>query len=98
MAVLDRVTVDEKRLADRTLVTDPWFTDLPVVAQLRRDGLDLHSPVTVIIGENGLGKSTFVEGLAYRWGGSLTAQVKHWLPETAGEDSQLNHTLVLTGE
>jgi predicted ATPase len=98
VAVLDRVTVDEKRLSDRDLIPDPWFTTLPVVDQLRREGMDLADGVTVIVGENGSGKSTFVEAVAMRWGASLTAQVKHWLPETADEDSLLNRALVLSGE
>ena len=98
MAVLDRVTVDEGRLFDRNIVPDPWFADLPVIAQLRREGLDLDPGVTVIVGENGSGKSTVVEGLAHRWGTSLTAQVKHWLPGRADEDTLLHRTLVLSGE
>ncbi|HEY8301287.1 MAG TPA: AAA family ATPase [Jatrophihabitans sp.] len=98
MAVLDRVTVDERRLADRNLIPDPWFADLPVVAQLRREGLELAAGVTVIVGENGSGKSTFVEGLASRWGASLTAHVKHWLPKSGHEDTALDRALVLSGE
>ena len=98
MAVLDRVAIDEQRLADRELIPDPWFVELPVIAQLRREGLDLDPRVTVIVGENGSGKSTFVEGLAGRWGGSLTAHVRHWRPERSHEDSGLDRALLLTGE
>ena len=36
MAVLDRVAIDERRLADRELIPDPWFVELPVIVQLRR--------------------------------------------------------------
>jgi len=52
----------------------------------------------VIVGENGSGKSTFVEGLALRWGESLTAQVKHWRPDNGDEDALLGRALVLSGE
>jgi predicted ATPase len=98
VAVLDRITVDEQRLNDRQLIPDPWFKDLPVIAQLRSEGMDLRDGVTVVVGENGSGKSTFVEGLALRWGESLTAHVKHWRPDTGDEDALLNRALVLSGE
>ena len=42
---------------------DAWFWELPAVAQLRVDGLEL-APVTVLVGENGSGKSTLVEAVA----------------------------------
>ena len=58
MAVLDRITVDEARLHNRSLIPDPWFTDLPVITQLRREGMGFVDGVTVIVGENGSGKST----------------------------------------
>lgn len=95
MAVLERVEVDEKRLAR---VRNVWFTALPVVAQLRRDGLDLDPRVTVVVGENGTGKSTFVEAVAASWLAGLTAQVGHWTPSAGGEDSELGRALVLRGE
>jgi predicted ATPase len=40
---------------------------LPSVSALLRDGLDL-SPLTVLVGENGSGKSTIVEALAMAFG------------------------------
>lgn len=98
MAVLERVEVSEQRLANPQIVRNPWFTTLPVVAQLRRDGLDLDHRVTVVVGENGTGKSTFVEAVAAGWLAGLTAQVGHWAPSVAAEDSELGRTLVLHGE
>lgn len=98
MAVLDRVTVDATRLRDRTIVPDPWFTGIPAVAQLIDRGIDLDPRVTVIVGENGSGKSTFVEAVASRWSGALTSAVAHWSPRFAAEDSHLHRALVLEGE
>lgn len=95
MAVLDRVTVDPERLA---AVDDRWFADIPAIAQLCSAGLDLDARVTVIVGENGSGKSTFVEAVAQRWRSRLTAEVKHWAPPSGAEDAQLHRSLVLTGE
>jgi predicted ATPase len=98
MGVLDRVSVDEARLRDQRLVRDTWFVDVAAIGQLRRDGVELDPRVTVVVGENGSGKSTFVEAVARRWADRLTAQVKHWSPESTAEDTDLHRALVLTGE
>jgi predicted ATPase len=98
MAVLDRVSVDERRLHDPRLVRDRWFTAVPAIAALCRDGLDLDPRVTVVVGENGSGKSTVVEAVARAWGERLTAAVKHWSPPTTDEDADLHRALVLDGE
>jgi predicted ATPase len=47
--------------------TGEWPASLPGVATLLRDGLDL-GPATVIVGENGTGKSTLMEGIAEAYG------------------------------
>jgi predicted ATPase len=44
-----------------------WPAVLPPVAQVLEDGLDL-SPATVLVGENGSGKSTIVEAIALAYG------------------------------
>ena len=44
-----------------------WPATLPAVAQLLRDGLTL-GPLTVLVGENGSGKSTIVEAVAQAYG------------------------------
>jgi predicted ATPase len=43
---------------------DRWPATVPAVAQILRDGLELAAGLTVLIGENGSGKSTVVEILA----------------------------------
>jgi predicted ATPase len=75
-----------------------WYWQVPAVAQLRSEGLDLDSGVTVLVGDNGAGKSTLVEALAAAWAGRLTAQVHHWAPATADEDTDLGRWLRLDGE
>ncbi|RBY87304.1 ABC transporter ATP-binding protein [Blastococcus sp. TBT05-19] len=76
---------------------DAWFWDLPAVARLRTEGLDL-APVTVLVGENGSGKSTLVEAVARAWQRSLTAAVKHWGPLPSPDESELWAELELRGE
>ena len=41
-----------------------WPATVPAVAQLLRDGLELPAGVTLLVGENGTGKSTLIEILA----------------------------------
>lgn len=45
-----------------------WPTGIPAVAQLLRDGIELDPGVTFLVGENGSGKSTIVEGIAIAYG------------------------------
>ena len=76
---------------------EAWFWDVPAIAQLRSDGLEL-SPATVLVGENGSGKSTLVEAVARAWHRSLTAAVKHWAPSPSPDESELWAELVLDGQ
>jgi len=55
------------RARDSTLDPDSWPATLPAVAQVLNEGLVL-SPATVLIGENGSGKSTIVEAIAGAFG------------------------------
>lgn len=48
--------------------TDQWPFTLKPVQQMRESGLDLSNPVTFLVGENGAGKSTIIEGLAEAYG------------------------------
>jgi predicted ATPase len=82
------------RVRDDVREPDAWFWNLPAVAQLRAEGLEL-APVTVLVGENGSGKSTLVEAVAHAWQESLTAQVKHWGRHPFAEDAALWRELAL---
>ena len=46
---------------------DVWFTQVPAVAQVLREGWPLDQ-VTVLVGDNGAGKSTLVEAVAMMYG------------------------------
>jgi predicted ATPase len=54
------VRLDAASSVDR----DVWPAIVPAVAQILRDGLELAAGLTVMVGENGSGKSTVVEVLA----------------------------------
>ena len=72
--------------ADAALPPDRWPATLAPVAQLLRDGLEL-SRATVLVGENGSGKSTIVEAVAMAFGmnaegGSTGAMHSTWSSES----------------
>lgn len=69
-----------------------WPFDIPAVAQLLAEGWQVPAGVTVLIGENGSGKSTIVEALAGRYprlGNDLVG------PTTVGDESPLGPWLSL---
>jgi predicted ATPase len=45
-----------------------WPGSVPAMAQLLREGLEIPAGLTVLVGENGSGKSTVVEALAEAYG------------------------------
>jgi predicted ATPase len=47
---------------------DAWPATVPAAAQLLRDGLELPPGITILVGENGSGKSTVVEMMAEAYG------------------------------
>jgi len=57
-----------QRAPQVTFDPSAWPFDLPAVRQLLDEGLDLPAGVTVLVGENGSGKSTIIEGLAQAFG------------------------------
>jgi predicted ATPase len=54
-----------------------WPASVPALAQVLRDGIEVPAGLTVLVGENGSGKSTVVETLAEAYG--LNPQgVRRW--------------------
>jgi predicted ATPase len=80
-----------RRHPDRPL-PDGWPFDIPAVAQLLAEGWQVPAGVTVLIGENGSGKSTIVEALAARYprlGNDLVG------PTVVGDESPLADWITL---
>ncbi|MBQ1271724.1 MAG: AAA family ATPase, partial [Clostridia bacterium] len=51
------------------LSENSWLARLPMVRNLKRMGeLRFEAPVTFIVGENGVGKSTLIEAIAVNMG------------------------------
>lgn len=81
--------------ADRRLPPGTWPMDIPAVAQLDREGLDLPKGVTFLVGENGSGKSTIVEAVAMAFGLSPEGGTPHGRHTTRPTESPLADALTL---
>ncbi len=75
---------------------DQWPATIPAVAQLLADGLDLPSGVTLLMGENGTGKSTIVEAIAIAYGLSSEGGSPYARHSTRPTESELSRWLTLT--
>lgn len=71
-----------------------WPFTLGPVAQLLRDGLEL-SELTILVGENGVGKSTIVEAVAMAYGLSPEGGSKNVRPSARPTESPLHERLRL---
>jgi predicted ATPase len=72
-----------------------WPADVPAVAQLQHDGLDLAAGVTFLVGENGSGKSTLVEAVATAYGLSPEGGTPYGRHTTRATESPLAGALTL---
>jgi predicted ATPase len=91
--MLNRVGVKPDRIRNPSA----WYWDLPAVAAIREQPLELRR-TAVLLGENGTGKSTLLEAIAFAWRGRLTQAVHHWGPLPSAEDADLHYCLDLDGE
>ncbi|MDR6970348.1 AAA family ATPase [Leifsonia shinshuensis] len=64
----DRPVRRIRTYADAAYDPDAWPADIPAVRQLLHEGLELPAGVTMLVGENGAGKSTIVEAVAVAYG------------------------------
>jgi predicted ATPase len=70
-----------------------WPAGIPAVAQVLREGLDLDPGVTFLVGENGSGKSTIVEGVAIAYGLSPEGGSRQARHRTRASESPLSDWL-----
>jgi predicted ATPase len=66
-----------------------WPATIPAVAQILDEGLELAQGVTLLVGENGTGKSTIVEAVAMEFGLSAEGGSRHARHSTRASESDL---------
>ena len=71
---------------------DRWPYSIPAVAQLLRDGLEVDD-LTVLVGENGTGKSTIIEAIAMAYGLGAEGGSVHGRDRTWESESPLHESL-----
>ena len=86
-----RPVVAVRRAHHHEVPADRWPYSIPAVAQLLRDGLEFGD-LTVLVGENGTGKSTIVEAIAMAYGlgaegGSVNGRDTTWVSESPLHES-----------
>ena len=69
--------------------SENYINNLPVVNWLKSNSLKFNKPVTFIIGENGIGKSTLIEGLAVALGFNPEGGSKNFNFSTENSHSDL---------
>jgi len=72
-----------------------WPATIPAVHQILERGLDLPDGVTLLIGENGSGKSTIVEAVAMAFGLSAEGGTRHTQHSTRETESALHRWIGL---
>ncbi len=80
--------------ADVPAVAGSWPMTVPAVAQLK-DGLELDPGVTFLVGENGSGKSTVLEGIAMAFGFPAEGGSRNGGAATRSSESPLGEWLKL---
>jgi predicted ATPase len=92
----DRPVRAFRRGPDSQFDPDAWPATVPAIAQILRDGLELPAGLTVLVGENGSGKSTVVETLAEAYGlNPLGGSVQARLFQVRGSEPGLGSSLVV---
>ncbi len=95
MSFNDKLIID-KIILNRNKIPsfDKYPFNIEVVKNFKE--LELTSPVTFFIGENGVGKSTFIEALAVALGLPAEGGTQNFMYETKNTTSELSDYLVYT--
>lgn len=71
-----------------SIPSDNYIYNLPVIKNFKK--IDFKRPITILVGENGLGKSTLVEAIATKWGFNAEGGSIHFNFKTRRTESDLN--------
>lgn len=75
--------------------TDAYWTHLPVTRYLAEKPLELRRPVTLLVGENGVGKSTLIEAIAVGMGFNAEGGTRNFNFSTRATHAGLYEALTL---
>lgn len=78
---------------DKVSSFDTYPFNIPAIRHLER--LEFSPGLTILIGENGIGKSTLIEGIAVKWGFNAEGGSKNFNFKTKETHSGLRHALVI---
>lgn len=79
---------------DKTADNTTYPYSVPVIQE--NSNLEFMKPVTIIVGENGIGKSTLIEAIALASGFSPEGGSKNMLVQTANTTSELHKHIKIT--
>jgi predicted ATPase len=74
---------------------ETWPASVPAVGQILEQGLDLSPGVTLLVGENGSGKSTIIEAVAMAFGLAPEGGTRNVHEGTRATESPLNGWITL---
>lgn len=81
----------------REIPIDNYLEELPVVKNLMKtDGIRFHKPVTFLVGENGVGKSTLIEAIAIASGFNPEGGTINFNFSTRSSHSDLHNYLTIS--
>ncbi len=81
----------------REIPQENYLSRLAVIRHLQAmDGLEFRLPVTILVGENGTGKSTLIEAIAIAMGFNAEGGTRHFRFETARAHADLHEYLTVT--
>ncbi len=87
---ISRVSIEKKIPENR------YYRSIPAVRFVEENGLSFDKPVTFLIGENGMGKSTLIEAVAIAAGFNPEGGTKNFSFNTNDSHSDLHSYLTIT--
>lgn len=73
--------------------TNDYICNLPIIKNFQK--INLKNPVTIFVGENGMGKSTLIEAIAVKWGFNPEGGGINFNFQTKRTHSELNKYITL---
>lgn len=79
------------------LTTDAYLNNIPAIKNaLESDGINFTSAVTFLVGENGTGKTTILDGIAAQLGLNLEGGSKNFLFSTREKNPALSDLIIIS--